>query len=118
MTFGERLKHLREENDEKQSDIAKLLFVTNGMISFYEKNIHFPNDPKALITLAQHFNVSLDYLLGMTNIKSQSQFIAIYNSISTLSTESLNDLSEYIEYLKFKETRREKKSLPPKTKTQ
>ena len=109
MTFGERLKSLREENDEKQSDIAKLLFVTNGMISFYEKDIHFPNDPKALTTLAHHFNVSLDYLLGMTNVKSSSQLTAFYSSISSLSTESLLDLSEYIEYLQFRETRRNKK---------
>lgn len=116
MTFGERLKSLREENDEKQSDIAKLLFVTNGMISFYEKNIHFPNDPKALITLALHFNVSLDYLLGMTNVKSPSQLTAFYSSISSLSTESLLDLSEYIEYLKFRETRRNKKDSHAKQK--
>ena len=28
MTFGERLRELREDNDEKQKDIADLLFVS------------------------------------------------------------------------------------------
>ena len=42
MTFGERLKELREDNDEKQKDIADLLFVSNKVISDYERGIHFP----------------------------------------------------------------------------
>ena len=68
MNFGERLKSLREDNDEKQKDIAKLLFVSANMISAYELGKHFPKNEKSLITLAEHFNVSLDYLLGYSNV--------------------------------------------------
>lgn len=69
MTFGERLKELREDNDEKQKDIADLLFVSNKVISDYERGIHFPRDERIITTLANHFGVSIDYLFGITNIK-------------------------------------------------
>ena len=62
MTFGERLKELREDNDEKQKDIADLLFVSNKVISDYERGIHFPRDERIITTLANHFGVSIDYL--------------------------------------------------------
>ena len=32
MTFGERLKSLREDNDEKQKDIAKILYVLSLLL--------------------------------------------------------------------------------------
>lgn len=69
MTFGERLRELREDNDEKQKDIADLLFVSNKVISDYERGIHFPRDERVIIALANHFGVSIDYLFGITNIK-------------------------------------------------
>ena len=68
MNFGERLKNLREDRDEKQRDIAKLLYLSVNMISAYELGKHFPKNEKSLITLADHFGVSLDYLLGYSDI--------------------------------------------------
>ena len=52
MSFGERIRALREDNDETQQEIADLIFVSNKVISDYERGIHFPRDEKAIVILA------------------------------------------------------------------
>ena len=84
MNFGERLKNLREDRDEKQKDIAKLLYVSPNMISAYELGKHFPKNEKSLITLAKHFGVSLDYLLGYSDLPN-------YNSENIISIAGLDE---------------------------
>ena len=103
MGFAERLKSLREDNDEKQKDIAKLLNVSSSMISFYESGIHFPRDEKLLLKIAEHFDVSMDYLMGITDIPNYKTVTKMFSDISTLSQDSLKLLSDYIDFLKFKE---------------
>ncbi len=103
MGFAQRLKSLREDNDEKQKDIAKLLNVSSSMISFYESGIHFPRDEKLLLKIAEHFDVSMDYLMGMTDIPNYREITKIFSDISTLSQDSLKRLADYIDFLKFKE---------------
>lgn len=100
MNFGERLKSLREDNDEKQKDIAKLLFVSANMISAYELGKHFPKNEKSLITLAEHFNVSLDYLLGYSNIPKYEDIRII--DVSGLNNEDINAVSTIVNSLKQK----------------
>lgn len=68
--FGERLNKLRKKNDELQADLAEILNVDTSMISKWEKGVNYP-DVKNLIEIAEHYNVSTDYLLGLTKeIKS------------------------------------------------
>ncbi len=62
--FGERLKQLRRENDELQSDLAEVLQVDKSMISFWENGKNYP-EVKKLIEIAEHYEVSTDYLLGL-----------------------------------------------------
>lgn len=100
MNFGERLKSLREDNDEKQKDIAKLLFVSANMISAYELGKHFPKNEKSLITLAEHFNVSLDYLLGYSNVPKYEDIRII--DVSGLNNEDINAVSTIVNSLKKK----------------
>ena len=65
--YYQRIKDLREDNDKSQSEIAKLLGISQQHYSLYEKGerelpmYHF-------ITLAKYYNVSLDYLAGLTEI--------------------------------------------------
>lgn len=61
--FGEILAELRQDRKLTQRDLAKILFVSAGTISNYEKGVHFP-DMEKLINLANYFEVSTDYLLG------------------------------------------------------
>lgn len=64
--LGERIKNLRIESGYSQPELAKLLGVSNGLISFWENNV---NEPKAsyIRKLSDIFGVSTDYLLGKKN---------------------------------------------------
>ncbi len=65
-----RLKDLREDKDLKQEDIAKILNISQTNYSKYElEKINIPVD--TLKKLAIYYNVSLDYILGLTNIKKK-----------------------------------------------
>ena len=58
-----RMKELRKQHKEKQEDIASFLGVTRGAYANIE-NGKRETDNAALIKLAEHFNVTVDYLLG------------------------------------------------------
>lgn len=106
MTFGERLKSLREDNDEKQKDIAKILYVSVNMISSYELGKHFPKNENSLIALAKHFNVSLDYLLGYSDIPSYDDienYTDILAACDGLNNDNKKNVIDYIDYLKQKQ---------------
>ncbi len=61
-----RLRDLREDNDYKQSDIAKILNMTQQQYSKIEKGITEITADR-LIVLAKLYNVSLDYIVELTD---------------------------------------------------
>ena len=63
-----RIKELREDKKESQQKLAMLLNVSQTMISRYELEQAYP-DVEMLIKLAQHFGVSVDYLIGVSESK-------------------------------------------------
>ncbi|MCE9674894.1 helix-turn-helix domain-containing protein [Paraclostridium bifermentans] len=71
--FADRLKELRCENDMNQSDLAKIIGVSPSTIGMYEQGRRTP-DLEVLSKIATYFQVSIDYLLGRTNIKNFEDF--------------------------------------------
>lgn len=61
-----RLKNLREERNIKQLDLAKVINVSQGTLSNWERGIHDP-DHKSLVLLTEIFGVTTDYLLGKSS---------------------------------------------------
>ena len=61
--FALILKRLRHKNDMTQKELAALLGVTTSEISAYERGDRIPSLSR-MIMLADHFLVSLDYLVG------------------------------------------------------
>lgn len=66
MNYYQRLKDLREDRDLKQEDIANLLGIKQTQYSRYELGKNAMNI-KRYITLAKFYNVSLDYLAGLSD---------------------------------------------------
>lgn len=64
----ERIRNLREDNDYKQDEIAKLLNCTQACYSNYE-NGRREVPSEVLGMLADFYDVSVDYLMGRTNEK-------------------------------------------------
>lgn len=65
-TFGERLKQLRSEAGIGQNKLAETLQISNASISYWETAKQEPT-AEAIFKLAQYFNVSADYILGLTD---------------------------------------------------
>lgn len=63
MTFGQRLRELREKRSVRQADVADAIGVSAVMIVNYEKDSKLPQIEK-LKLLANYFGVTVDYLLG------------------------------------------------------
>lgn len=64
--FGCRLRELRERRGEKQPALAEALDVSVPQISDLENGKKGTTLPK-LALICQHYNVSADYLLGLTD---------------------------------------------------
>lgn len=76
--ISNRIKELREDSDIKQEDIARILNVTRSTYVNWENAENFlPLD--TLDKIATYFNVSLDYLLGLSPKKKTHNK---YNNIS------------------------------------
>ena len=67
--YQNRLRDLREDRDLKQKDLAQLLQVHQTTYSDYELDrLNIP--VSVLLTLADFYGVSIDYLLGRTQQKA------------------------------------------------
>lgn len=63
--LGERLKELRVENGYTQKELAALLNINSVTYLHYEKAQREPS-LSLLAQIALFYNVSVDYLLGLT----------------------------------------------------
>ncbi len=62
--FKTRLKDLREEKGLGQVELAQAIGVSKGIISLWENGLREPK-MSALIALAEYFETSVDYLVGL-----------------------------------------------------
>jgi len=93
--LSDRLKELRQERDEGQKEVAGKLRINPAALSNYENGTREPNI-ELLKSLANYYNVSVDYLIGNTNIKDPR----IISWDVTL--EKINQRIQ--EYITFKDT--------------
>ena len=66
MCFPKRLKELRLAHGETQKDLANAIEVGRTTVSEYESGKIVPKQ-EGLLRIANHFNVSVDYLTGVSN---------------------------------------------------
>lgn len=86
-----RIKSLRLKKGLTQEDLGKVINVSGRSIGFYESGQRDP-DTNTLKTLADFFDVSIDYLLGRVNDPQQK----------IIKKEDLpEDLAPYVDYIKI-----------------
>jgi transcriptional regulator with XRE-family HTH domain len=88
--FGHTLKTLRIKENYTQAQLAQKLGLTKSVISAYETGLRLPSYD-ILIHIAQIFNVSTDFLLGLEHKQdvdlsglSQEEIIALLNLIKAM----------------------------------
>lgn len=91
--FGNVLKTLRLRNNMTQAQLSQKLDLTKSVISAYETGLRLPSYD-VLIHIAQIFNVSTDYLLGLENPQEID--------LSGLSSEEVTALLNLIKVMKKK----------------
>ena len=69
MIMNLRIRDLREDNDLKQNQIAEYLLCDQSLYSKYERNER-PLPLEYASKLADYYGVSVDYLIGRTNVKT------------------------------------------------
>ena len=103
--IGERLLDLRKDADLTQDDLAAILNINKHSISSYERDKSEPPDA-IKIAIAQYFDVSVDYLLGLTdNPASVSKRCKVIRLPNSFPEQSIPELQEYIEYLVYRNRR-------------
>ena len=63
LRFQESLKELRNERKIGQTELAKAIGVSSGIISLWENGLREPTLSN-LIALANYFDITIDYLVG------------------------------------------------------
>ncbi|MHB8063495.1 MAG: helix-turn-helix domain-containing protein, partial [Ruminiclostridium sp.] len=108
MVFGDRLKALREEKEITQKHLGKVINISARVIGYYESNDRFPKDEIILKAISDYFNVSVDYLIGRTSLRSpQSEYVAETKAsyslnIEGLPAEAIKMIEDYIELIRLK----------------
>lgn len=91
----QRLRDLREDHDLKQADVAKLLQTTQEQYSLYERGER-EMPMRHFMTLAQYYNVSLDYLAGLIS----TPHTLYEQKASTKNKISFEDTDSFLLFLK------------------
>ncbi|EGT0013131.1 helix-turn-helix transcriptional regulator [Clostridium perfringens] len=111
--LNNRLKSLRNEKVVLQKDVAEYLKISTSAYGFYEQGKRIP-DVETLNKLSDYYNVSIDYLLGKSNIKESAEAIinnddnftlALHNNNGIdeeLPDEARKEIEDFIEYVKHK----------------
>jgi methanogenic corrinoid protein MtbC1 len=100
--FATRLRELRVEAQLRQKDLADALGVAQTTIANYEQGARFPDETN-LRRIADHFNVSLDYLLGRTDVNLLARDVEYPGGYTREDEEHLAPMSplarEYLDLL-------------------
>lgn len=100
--IGERLQELRKDKGVSQAELAALLGVSHYTVSSYECNRSDPDD-KIKIKIAEYFDISVDYLLGLINEPySYKRSESVILLPKDFSKEDEQELLKFMQYLKFK----------------
>lgn len=103
--FANRIKTLRENIGLTQIELAKQFNITSRTISQYERGLRTP-DFSLLNQFANYFDVSVDYLLGRTNVKNtknDSPYNELIYKIDSLSADNKKRLEHFVDFLLFEE---------------
>ena len=108
--FADRLKLLRKSKKLTQTEFASRFNIATGTIGMWETGKRIP-DTETLKKLANFFDVSVDYLLGRTDVPKEARALdeqlkgvdfALYGETHDLTEEEKQDILEFVKYVKSK----------------
>lgn len=102
---GKRLAKLRKGKGLTQEELASCLSVSKYSITMYETNRKTPQET-TMIAIAKYFNVSLDYLVGLTDelYSYQRDKRYILKVSKNVHPVVVDTLSEFVDFVNCKFT--------------
>lgn len=97
--IAERIRTLREELFLTQSQLAEKINIAVSSISQYESGDRTPSD-EVKIKLANFFDVSLDFLMGISDIRNPYVFFTLSQYFNSLTESEVNEVLKYIIFIK------------------
>lgn len=104
MKFSDRLKELREEKGLTQKEFATLLNINRATVAGYESQGKEPNFDR-LKEFATFFDVSVDYLVGFSDVKDkviETSCTHRRDFDTSLSEEDIIAIEKFEDYLRNK----------------
>lgn len=109
-TFSNRLRGLRKEKQLTGEELGKVFNVTKTAISYWENGKTFP-DELNIKQLAEYFNTSTDYILGVSDTrnhytasgetnKEEPITIAAHHEGDEYTDEELSEIENFKEFVK------------------
>lgn len=92
-TMGQRIKLLREERKYTQEQFGAIIGVSKSTIGMYEVDRREP-DKEKLETIADFFNVDMDFLYGKSNYRNKQEWLLSQTDL-TLNTAEENLLTDF-----------------------
>lgn len=89
--FAKRLRTLIEEKDISQNQLAGIVGKTRQAVNSYTLGNTAP-DSDTLIKLSEYFNVSVDYLLGLSDVRTVDKDIKFVCDYTGLSENAVTNL--------------------------
>lgn len=96
--IGNRIKRLRESKGESQEELAETLNIANRETIARWENGTREIKREHIILLAKHYNVTSDYLLGISPYKCEQEMSELQQEIKPI-IENYNDMHEVIKAL-------------------
>jgi transcriptional regulator with XRE-family HTH domain len=91
MTIGEHIMLLRKQKALSQADLGKAIGTSGDIVGRYERNIMSPSI-EVIIKMADALEVSIDYLVGKTNLQLDKTTLDRLEEIGKLN----DDARQYI----------------------
>ena len=108
MEFFTRYEALCKQEGKTATGLALDLGISRASVNRWRNGSH--PKPDALSLMAEHFHVSVDYLLGITDIKNPPEQsdpediakVALFGGDGEVTEEMWQEVKDYVEYLKQK----------------
>ena len=103
------MKKIRESFQLTQVKVANDLKLSRQVYNFYENGKRNP-DMQTLIKIADYYGVSIDYLLGRTNVIKPENIDEddLLSKINTADSETKASVEQFLNYLLYEKERKNK----------
>lgn len=96
MTIGEHIMLLRKKKGLSQAVLGKAVGTSGDIIGRYEREIITPSI-EVIMKIADALDVSIDFLVGKTLLKLDTDTVQRLNDISNLSEENKNFVFQMVD---------------------